>query len=409
MCALGAGSGGAVLTVQRAGVTAVGGAVRFATFNAAMFRTRPGLLAADLLAGDDPQACAVAETIQRSRPDVLLLNEFDHDPDGVAAASFAWDYLAVGQRGAPPIEYRYAFTAAVNSGVPTGFDLDGDGTSDGPADAQGYGQFAGQYGMLLLSRHPIETSRVRTFRQFRWKDMPGALLPTDPRSARPVDWFSGAALDVLRLSSRSHWDIPITIGTSRVHLLAAHATPPLFDGPEQRNRMRNHDEIRFWVDYVSAGCGDYIYDDNGGYGGLPSYEPFVIAGDLNADPVDGFRLPGSISGLLDADRVCDPMPGSTGGVLAALRQFAGGRTHTGNPFHHTSDFGDEIFGNMRLDYVLPSTELRPLRHSVFWPPPATGLSHLNGFSDHHLVWVDILPGLPAPVSCRSDRAELDSR
>jgi hypothetical protein len=62
---------------------------------------------------------------------------------------------------------------------------------------------------------------------------------------------------VLRLSSKSHWDVPIDIPlgdgvTKRVHMLLHHPTPPAFDGEEGRNLRRNHDEIRLFADYV--GC-----------------------------------------------------------------------------------------------------------------------------------------------------------
>ena len=358
-------------------------------FNVALFRAERGQLTSELSGVDSPWAAATAETVQRSRPDVLLLNEFEYEASGRNIDAFQRNYLAVSQHGATPIEYPHVFTAPVNSGVPTGFDLDRDGVAAGPHDAHGYGHFPGQYGMVVLSRYPIDHTRTRTFRRFRWQDMPAALLPADPHRPHPTSWYPRAALEVLRLSSRSHWDVPIRIGTSPVHLLAAHPTPPMFDGPERRNLLRNHDEIRFWADYLTPGDGDYIYDDHGNYGGLATDEPFVVAGDLNADPVDGFRHRDSIARLLRTTRVRDPRPGSPSGVLAALRQLREGHLHVGNPFHHTSDFGDEIRGNMRLDYVLPSTELTALRQSVFWPGPGTALARLNGFSDHHLVWVDV--------------------
>ena len=46
-----------------------------------------------------------------------------------------------------------------------------------------------------------------------------------------------------------------------MHLLVAHPTPPTFDGAEDRNGTRNHDEIRFWADYVRPARGHYMYDD----------------------------------------------------------------------------------------------------------------------------------------------------
>ena len=57
---------------------AAGGAkpepVRFATFNASLNRGNAGDLAADLSTPDNAQARVIAETIQRTRPDVLLIN-----------------------------------------------------------------------------------------------------------------------------------------------------------------------------------------------------------------------------------------------------------------------------------------------------------------------------------------------
>ncbi len=86
--------------------------------------------------------------------------------------------------------------------------------------------------MVVYSRFPIQRSRARTFQRFLWKDMPGARLPDDPATTAPGDWFSPQELRVVRLSSKSHWDLPIEVGHKTVHLLASHPTPPVFDGPE---------------------------------------------------------------------------------------------------------------------------------------------------------------------------------
>ena len=83
--------------------------------------------------------------------------------------------------------------------------------------------------------------------------MPGALLPDDPATPAPADWYSPEELAVFRLSSKSHWDLPIDIDGRTVHFLVSHPTPPVFDGPEDRNGTRNFDEIRFWADYVTPG------------------------------------------------------------------------------------------------------------------------------------------------------------
>lgn len=363
--------------------------VRFATFNASLNRNAAGQLVADLSTPDNAQARQVAEVLQRVRPDVVLINEFDYVPDNEAADLFRQNYLEIGHQGAEAIEYPYAFTAPSNTGVPTGFDLDRDGRSTGPGDAHGFGFFEGQFGMLVLSKYPIDTERIRTFQHFRWQDMPGAMLPDDPATAAPADWYSPEMLDVLRLSSKSHWDVPIRTGSSTVHFLTSHPTPPVFDGPEDRNGTRNNDEIRFWADYLTPGKGSYIYDDEGRFGVLPAGAKFVVAGDQNSDPIDGDSVPGSIDQLLDAPRVNDTQPMSEGGVIAAEQQGGANAEHEGDPALDTGDFFDGNPGNLRADYVLPSRGLLPQDSAVFWPTPDSELARLNSATDHHLVWVDV--------------------
>ncbi|HEX6357532.1 endonuclease/exonuclease/phosphatase family protein [Actinophytocola sp.] len=362
-----------------------GHTVRFATFNASLNRNAPGQLVADLSTPDNPQAREVAEVIQRNRPDVLLINEFDFAPQAVDL--FRDNYLERGQNGARPVDYPYAFIAPSNTGVLTGFDLDRNGSTNTGNDAHGFGLFEGQFGMLVLSKYPIDARNARTFQHFLWKDMPNAMLPDDPATAAPKDWYSPEILNVLRLSSKSHWDVPVKIGRKTLHFLVSHPTPPTFDGPEDRNGTRNNDEIRFWADYVTPGKGRYIYDDKGRRGGLSPSATFVVAGDNNSDPLDGDSVPGAIDRLLDAPRVIDPHPGSYGGVLAAREQGGANATHEGDPFFDTADFNDNAPGNLRVDYVLPSKGLIPVRAAVYWPTDE--LSRLNDASDHHLVRVDV--------------------
>ena len=145
--------------------------------------------------------------------------------------------------------------------------------------------------------------------------MPGALLPDDPSTVAPADWYSPAELNVFRLSSKSHWDLPIQLGKKTVHFLVSNPTPPVFDGPEDRNGTRNHDEIRFWADYITPGKSGYIYDDDGAFGGLKPGELFVIAGDENSDPLDGDSIPGSIQQLTEHPLVNTKFtPASVGAV-----------------------------------------------------------------------------------------------
>jgi Endonuclease/Exonuclease/phosphatase family len=373
---------------------------RFATFNASLNRTLEGELIEDLSEPDDVQAQAVAEVIQRVRPDVLLINEFDFDAAGEAARLFQRNYLSIGHNGARPIHYRYRFVAPSNTGIPSGFDLDNNGTVGGPNDAFGFGAFPGQFGMAVYSRYPILRHHLRTFQHFLWRDMPGALLPDDPATPAPADWYSAEELAVFRLSSKSHWDVPVLVGGKVVHTLVSHPTPPVFDGPEDRNGTRNHDEIRLWADYVLPSRSGYIYDDEGRQGGLKPGARFVIMGDQNADPFDGDSVAGAAQQLLDNPRVNTSLtPTSPGGPEQALLQGFANTTHRGDPAFDTADFLDNPGpGNLRADYVLPSRNLRMLDGAVFWPLSTDPLFRLVGVfpfptSDHRLVWVDVrVPG-----------------
>jgi hypothetical protein len=383
---------------------------RFATFNASLNRASAGQLVGHLSnpGVDDVfrrQIRNVAEVIQRARPDVLLINEFDFDP--AAVDLFRDNFLEVSQNGAAPIEYPYAFIAPSNTGIPTGKDLDNlngvgaPGTPEGANDSFGFGFFPGQFGMVVYSKHPIDADDVRTFQLFRWKDMPGNLIPTP--------FYSPDEVDILRLSSKSHWDVPIEIGRETVHFLVSHPTPPVFDGTEDRNGRRNFDEIRFWADYITPGrASRYIYDDEGMRGGLQPGERFVIAGDQNSDPFDGDSIPGSAQLLLDHPLVNSKItPSSAGAVEAASLQGRANLTHRGDPRFDTADFSDSAPGNLRADYVLPRKGLKIEASAVFWPLLSDPLSRLTGVfnsaawgpvggfptSDHRLVWVDVrVPG-----------------
>lgn len=314
------------------------------------------------------QVRAAAAIIQAVRPDILLLNEIDAPPgeEALAARRFAAEFLATGPDA---IEYPDVYAAPTNTGELSGFDLNRDGVVATGADrgnrthgddSWGFGTYPGQYGMALLSRYPIDTAAVRTFRLFRWKDLPGAHLPEG--------WYSDDILARFRLSSKSHWDVPIQIGGDTLHLLASHPTPPVFDGDEDRNGRRNFDEIGFWVHYLDGSPA--IRDDRGMTGGLPAGRHFVILGDLNAPPEQTeSRYNGgpAIRQLLGDPRVQDPPP------------------LTGRP---TASFNN----GTRADYVLPSRWLRVLDGGVVWPDSTTdaaGAALATLASDHRLVWIDL--------------------
>ena len=385
--------------------------IRVASFNASLNRSVEGGLVADLSDGSNSQAQSVAEIIQKTDADIILINEFDYDAAGTAADLFRTNYLEVSQNGAAPIDYPYAYAASSNTGLLSGFDLNNDGTTATEADrgsftyandSQGFGQFPGQFSFVVYSKYPIDEAGIRSFQSFLWKDMPGNLL-TDGEGAPALDeFYSAAEIDALRLSSKNHVDIPVNVGGEIVHVLAAHPTPPVFDGDEDRNGKRNHDEIRFWADYVNGA--DYIYDDAGNYGGLEAGARFVIVGDYNADPFDGDSVNGAINQLLDDPAIiasatdASITPTGEGSVEVGPTGF--NATHLGDAAFDTADFGfnsadpasDNAPGNLRVDYVLPSSAgFTYLGGSVYWPDSTDPDFALTSFptSDHRLVQADL--------------------
>ena len=327
----------------------VGPALRVATFNVAL---SPARNAAHL--------DAVAAVIRAADPDVLLLNEVD---DGTAAAPLAALLTRLTEADGTPL-YPHVFSAPVNTGDPSGLDLDADGETTGPADAWGYGAYPGQYGMAVLSKFPLDLGRVRTFRTLKWRDRPGHRMP--------ADFFPPAAEVDFPLSGKSHWDVPIRIEGHVLHLLASHPTPPVFDGPEDRNGRRNADEIGFWIDYLTPDRHGWMVDDAGHPGGLAADALFVVAGDLNNDPDEGDGDRAAITALLIHPRINDPHPTSTGGPAAS------------------QDADDTAAWGKRVDYALPSRGLEIIDTGVFWPAPGEPLAdEAEAASDHRLVWVDV--------------------
>ena len=382
--------------------------LRVATFNIHDAKT------AEVASGDDDRLKRIAEVILDIRPDVILLNEIDQDEHGLNGQRFADNYLAVALGDHKPIAY-HAFMRASNTGVHPGLDLDNNGVCDPNTtgrdfggDTLGYGEYPGQYAMALLVREglTIDEPNARTFQHLLWKDMPGALLP--PLTAiegETEPWYSDEELAVLPLSSKSHWDVPVILENgATIHILASHPTPPVFDGPEDRNGRRNHDEIRFFADYISGGQhAAYITDDAGTSGGLSPDALFVMLGDLNADPDTGDSRDNPVRMLLSNKRVQGVMvPFSVTPTLKTDR--------AGN----TSVLGDSVTSMfaMRIDYVLPSVGMRQLGARVYRTPLDTQVAietprssyrspqHAEPFSasefpsDHFPVFVDLL--VPAP-------------
>ena len=329
--------------------------IRIATWQIELSRDGPGLLLRDLMRGEDAQIAAATKVLKALDADIILLTDFDYDHGLIALNSFADQLAKTG------LSYTTRFALAPNTGVATGFDLDGNGRLGEARDAMGYGRFAGDGGMAILSRYPVVPDGVQDMSALLWRDLPGNMLPPDTPPAV-------AALQ--RLSSTGHWAVPITLGDTTLTLLAFHATPPVFDGPEDRNGSRNHDEAAFWLRYLA--------------GEVPFSGPtgsFVLLGDANLDPSDGDGLPAALTALLTHPALQDPAPRGTAG-----RSDAGQR---GDAARDTALF-DAPLGGLRLDYLLPSADLRVTGSGVLWPPDDDPLATtLRAASRHRPVWVDI--------------------
>ncbi len=321
--------------------------LRIATFNTELSRKGPGLLLRDVTRGSDPQLRAVVAVIHACDPDILVLQGFDWDLEQRALTGFVELLKAAGSA------YDHMFTARPNSGVATDLDLNGDGVRHGPADAQGFGHFTGARGLAVLSKFPIQTEALIDLTALLWRDAPDAQLPTYP-DGQPFP--SQEAWDIQRLPSTNHWAVPITLpGGTQLTLLTFQAGPPVFDGPEDRNGLRNSDEISLirhmlnrHLDTLHAG-------------------PAVVVGGANLDPDRGAGRRATIQQLLRHPRLQDPRPRS--------------------PYSGTDTVDWPKVGKMRVDYILPDTALTVRDAGVLWPdtpahPAATA-------SRHRLVWIDI--------------------
>jgi endonuclease/exonuclease/phosphatase family metal-dependent hydrolase len=288
---------------------------------------------------EDEALVATLTRIASLRPDVMALQSFDYDHAGVALSLVQERLEGLGH------PMPHSFARAPNAGMSTGFDLDRDGRLDTATDRQGYGLFAGQGGVALLSRYPFEQIEALDFAAFLWRDLPHADLPPG--------YFTEAELAALRLHDIIAWDVPVRLPDGRIHILAAQLGPPVFDGPEDRNGRPNGDQLRFWLGHMKT-----------------LEAPFVLMGGLNNDPVDGEGLKPPLHALLASPLLQDPQPGGAG--------------ESGPDALDTVDWGPEI-GRMRVDYILPSAGLGVAAAQIDRQPSEAG----GAATAHDPVWVDI--------------------
>ena len=353
--------------------------LRISTFNIEDVRTQ------DLDTAEDPRLKQIAAIIQRIRPNVILLSEMTAriGQEESNADRFVRLYLSVPQAdGLKPITFN-TFTPYTNTGFHSGFDLDKSGFIDASPpeqtkvqtdagrvygnDCYGFGTFPGQYGMALLvdPRLNIQEENIRSFQNFLWKDLEDHSAPMNPDR---TPWYTPDEWEVFRLASKTFADIPITLPNGQVlHALISHPTPPAFDGPERRNKLRNLDEIKLIRRYIDND--PKLYDDKAQQGGLAEDELFVILGDLNADPTDGSSLDRVIiTQLLTSSKIADDVFPSSEIKVKGL------------------DSTDTAHFRLRVDYVLPSDDIRILNSGVWRLPEAD-----QEFpSDHFPVWIEAL-------------------
>ena len=299
-----------------------------------------------------PQRAAAVQAIVALKADVILLTGIDYDLKGEAVAALI---VKLAEAGA---DYPYFMPLRPNTGVPTGRDLDGNGQLGDARDAQGWGRFPGEGGMAVLSKRPIGTE-IRDFSGFLWADLPGSLMPeSDP------------ARDIQRLHTTGAYEVPLLLPDGQtLRLLMFYASPPVFDGPEDRNGRRNHDEAAFWLHLLA---GD-LPDD-------PPRPPFVLLGQTSLDPVDGEGRAAALRSLLRHPALQDPAP-----------KGRAGRSDPGQKGDAALDTAlYDGLGGLRVEVILPSAGLAVEGAGVLWPSDQDPLAAtLATASRHRPLWVDI--------------------
>lgn len=286
----------------------------------------------DLRAAKDTQAEAALDVIASAAPDVLLLLDIDWDHGGAGLAGLA-DRLA--EHG---LDYSYRLSLSPVSGVPSGFDLDGDGDAHGPRDALGYGWFTGDSGLALLSRYPLGPP----------EDLSGTLW-ADRSGAAEV--LPEAARAVVPLATTAQWIVPLAVGDTTITLVTLAAGTPVFDGPEDRNGLRNRDELALVAELAA-------------HAELP-----LVLGRGNIDPETGEGYRDAMRALLDLPGLQDAAPEGAGGLATAAWDRP---------------------GPMRVDYVLPPRALRVTGAGVVWPEAGDPLlTTVEAAGTGRLVWVDV--------------------
>jgi len=297
-----------------------------------------------LLDPGHPQVLSASAIIKKWRPDVLSINEIEARQE--APQLFLENFL---QRSDAPLYYPYHYIGPTNSGMPTGLPQ--------PFDLKGFGLFEGQYGIALFSRFPILKEGIRSFEGFPWRSLPGNLSCLGERA--------GEVHEIFPLFSTNLIDVPLSMGGRGVHAVLLHASIPVRG---LLNRERNGDQLNFLNEYISGRALPNVEP-------FKAVEPFVVIGDLNADPERG-------AGIREAIRRLLSNPALSGLVPPAPTFLEGGGVES--PPLDTEGF------SLRLDYILPSHDFIVMEQGVFRPEDADWWKLARLASDHFFVYVDCL-------------------
>jgi|Deesub1362A_J573_1020465.scaffolds.fasta_scaffold00048_15 endonuclease/exonuclease/phosphatase family metal-dependent hydrolase len=274
-----------------------------------------------------PQVQAALQVLRRFAPQLLSVNELD-----CSAQALALLLQGLSQTG---LQYPYYYQGPTNSGLPTGLRP--------PFEQRGFGRYEGQYGMALLSQLPL--GRARSFEGFPWRELRESYLREELQKV-PQGF---------PLFSTNFFDVPLRLGDTLVRVLLLHATVPV-GGYFQK--FRNADQLRFLKAYIQE------------LGG----QPFVIMGDLNADPVRGEGIREAIGELLGCPLLQDALPAEPtflegGGVQEPAL--------------------DEEGLSLRLDYILPSRHFQVLDAGLYRPQEPQQWRLVRQASDHFFLWMDV--------------------
>lgn len=296
-----------------------------------------------------PEIAQIVTAVSELSPDVLLLLSLDHDLHLRTLTAFSQSLEATG------LHLPHAFAPPQNAGLRTGIDLNGDGRLGTAEDAQGWGRYRGEGAMALLSRWPIDHTETRDHSEMLGRDLPQDHWQRSTETAAPEFTLAPEVAEVQRLSSHGIWEVPVHLpGGQTLTVLAWHAAPPIDDADFARNVRRNADENAFW-----------LYRLGGDLGPAPSH-PFVLMGNSNLDPAQGNGERSVMARLLSHPELQDLAPSaphpSDGTASTATAWWPDGA------------------GALRVDYLLPSSELQILDSGLHWPADE---------ATHAYIWVDI--------------------